>query len=233
MKIKEVRLFLMKFDQKSFNTFIIENNVIGFKEADITLKSGRLCRWYANCRMLTDNVGITNKLSSYIIQFIKSKNLKFDYVFGVPAGVTKLAVAVNIMLGDNTPLIIGREIPKDHGELKDKFFIGPIKENDNIIIVEDVTTTGGSLIDTIEKLKQIKVNIVCAIGIVNRMELRDDGLSVDEKLSKMGVPYFAMSTADTLLPLEYKRNTPSEKTRQHIEQYFEKYSAAKINLKEV
>ena len=85
----------MTFNQAEFNNFIITNDVVGFKENDITLKSGRISRWYANCRNLTSYAGVADKTANFVIDFIKEKNLEFDYVYGVPAGATKLGLLIS------------------------------------------------------------------------------------------------------------------------------------------
>lgn len=54
-------------------------------------------------------------------------------------------------------MVVGRGNPKEHGDPKDKYFIGPAKENDRVIVIEDVTTTGGSLIDTIKHLQESNI----------------------------------------------------------------------------
>ena len=226
----------MSFNQEEFNKFIIENNVVGFKEQDITLKSGRICRWYANCRNLTSFAGTADKTANFVIDFIKQKDVDFDYVYGVPAGATKLGVLISYKIAarennDNFKLVIGREKPKEHGEAKDKFFIGPLKEGDKVVVVEDVTTTGGSLIKGIERLKEAGVNVVAAIGLVNRMEKRDDGLTVEESIRhKFGIPLYAMSNAFDLLPMEAAKNPPTEETKQHVKNYFSSYSIRGIDL---
>jgi orotate phosphoribosyltransferase len=225
------------FDQEEFNNFIIDNNVVGFKEQDITLKSGRLSRWYANCRCLTDFAGIADKTANFIIEFAKEKGLECDYFYGVPAGATKLGVLLNYKIAarannEDFKLIIGREKPKDHGEAKDRFFIGPLKPGDNVIAIEDVTTTGGSLITGIERLREAGVNVIASIGMVNRMEKRDDGLTVEEAIrQKFGIQHYSMSNAFDLLPIEFRRNPPSEDTRIHVQNYFSMYSIRGIELR--
>ena len=225
----------MGFNKGEFNRFLIDNNVVGFKEQDITLKSGRISRWYANCRALTDHTGIADKTANFIIDFIKEKGIEFDYVYGIPAGATKLATLINYKIAarqnkENMPLVIGREKPKDHGEPKDRFFIGPVKAGDRVIAVEDVTTTGGSLISGIEQLKEAGINVVAAVGLVNRMEKRDDSLLVEEKLRQMGITHYSMTDAFDLLPMEFKRNPPSPETKQHVEDYFRTYSIGELRL---
>ena len=226
----------MSFNQNEFNRFIIDNNVVGFKEQDITLASGRISRWYANCRVLTNLAGIADKTANFVIEFIKEKNLDFDYVYGVPAGATKLGLLISYKIAarnnnENFKLIIGREKPKEHGDAKDKFFIGPINPGDKVIVVEDVTTTGSSLIKGVSNLIEAGVNVIATVGLVNRMEKRDDGLTVEEAIrEKFAIQHYSMSSAFDLLPLEAVKNPPSEETKQHVKNYFSQYSVRGIDL---
>lgn len=226
----------MSFNQNEFNQFIIDNNVVGFKEQDITLKSGRISRWYANCRNLTSFAGVADKTANFVIDFVNEKNLEFDYFYGIPAGATKLGLLISYKTAarankDNYKLIIGREKPKEHGEAKDKYFIGPVKEGDKVVVVEDVTTTGGSLIKGIKRLIEAGANVVASVGLVNRMEKGDDGLTVEETIrQKFGIQHYSMSNAFDLLPLEAERNPPSEETKRKVEQYFRTYSVRELNL---
>ncbi|MCX8147090.1 MAG: hypothetical protein N3D84_01335, partial [Candidatus Woesearchaeota archaeon] len=145
----------MAFDQKRFDEMIIKNSVVGIKLEPFKLKSGRLSHWYANCRILSDSYSLIDQTASFVVDFIKDKGIKCDYVYGVPAGATKLAVVINYKLGQHNPqqkIVIGREVPKDHGDPRDRYFIGPVKEGDKVAVLEDVTTTGGSLGTAIKSL---------------------------------------------------------------------------------
>lgn len=224
------------FNQKKFNKFLIQQKVVGFFEQPITLKSGRLSYWYANCRNLLDYAGVMDKLIDFIHSFSNEKALNPDYFYGVPEGATKFALILNykrarLLKNKNYPLIIGRGKPKEHGDPKDKYYIGPIKEGQNVVVLEDVTTTGGSLIDAIAALREAKVNVVAAVGLVNRMEKRDDGLSVEEKLKEINVPYYAMSDAFQMLPLAVKSYKPSPEIIAHVEEGFKQYGVSELKLR--
>jgi len=116
---------------------------------------------------------------------------------------------------------MGRGKPKEHGGLKDKYFIG--KPIGDTIILEDVTTTGNSLLGTIDTLKQANIEVIAAVGLTNRMEKRDDSLSVEEALKREGVAYYSLSNVIDLLPLAYKHEKPSELVIRSIEQEFSQY----------
>ena len=219
-------------EKDNFYDFIIKNNVVGFFNEPITLKSGRKSYWYVNWRTIAEDVYLLDKVSNFLLLFVKHLNLVPNCFYGVPEGATKLGVITqykwafndkNIQPGKYT-LSMGRGKPKDHGELKDKFFLGIPKGK--IIILEDTTTTGGSLLKAIDDLLKNKVNIIAAIGLTNRNEIRDDGNTVEEAIKKKKVQYYAMSNAIDLLP----KLNPNSTITSHIKDYFEKYGASDIKF---
>jgi orotate phosphoribosyltransferase len=201
------------FNKKAFYSFLIDHSVVGFNSEGITLKSGRTSYWYANCRNLTDRVGPAQTLVKYLLDFIENLNISYDFIYGVPEGITKLAVLANYIRGSNDddrdqPLVMGRSRPKPHGAAKDRFFIGPVEPGQKIIVVEDVTTTGGSLIQTLEVLKESGLHVQCVIALFNRMQKRDDGKGVEQKLDELGYKYHAMADAIEFLPVLIKKVNP-------------------------
>lgn len=227
---------MREFNQEEYNRFLIENKVIGFFEKPITLKSGRISNWYANCRNLLDRVGVMDRLTDFVLAFADERNISADYFYGVPEGATKLAVILNYKKGkidnnENQALVIGRGKPKEHGDPKDKYFIGPAKEGDKVIVIEDVTTTGGSLIDTIKHLQESNIDIIAAIGLVNRMEKRDDGKSVEKVINELNVPYFAMGSSVDLLPMARDVSKPSDSVLEEVEKHFDRYGIEPLKLR--
>jgi len=225
-----------EIERKEFFKFIIENNVIGFFKEPITLKSGRKSYWYVNWRTIAEDVFLIDILSNYIISFVKSLKLHPDCFYGVPEGATKLSIITqykwaksqsNYAKG-NYVLSMGRAKPKEHGDPKDKYFLGVPKGN--VIILEDVTTTGSSLLKAIEKLNELNINIIAAIGLTNRNEIRDDKKSVESVITDNGVKYYAMSNATDLLPKAYKILKPGENIGKYIEEYFKEYGIKQIKL---
>jgi len=125
-------------------------------------------------------------------------------------------------------LAMGRAKPKDHGAPKDRFFVG--MPTGKVIMLEDVTTTGGSAIKSLEFLKDSGVDVVAMIGLTNRMEKRDDGLSVKEAVSRASVPYYNMSSALDILPAMYAKLKPGEEIGRAIEEEYEQYGVEPIEL---
>ena len=149
----------MSFDKEKFIKFALENNVVSFLENPVELVSGGLSHLYINWRNVTDYVFLTNKLTDFIIEFTNSHELNPDTFYGVPEGATKLGIITQYKWAQQSKnygkrshvLAMGRGKPKEHGIEKDKNFLGQPKGR--TIILEDVVTTGGSLIKEIARLK--------------------------------------------------------------------------------
>lgn len=225
---------IMAFDKDAYNRFLIRNNAVGFSEEPIQLKSGRLSHWYANLRNLTDSVRMKDTLVRFVLDCVDSKGLKPDFFYGVPEGATKLALFLTDEYAkrkdSDSPLVLGRGRPKEHGKPEDRFFVGSVPAGSRVIVIEDVTTTGSSLLSAIEALKLAGVEIIAAIGLVNRMELCDDGKSVEQKVNDTGVKYLAMSDALALLPLAAEQQKPDSKTRKAVEEYFNRHGIQPLTL---
>ncbi len=225
------------FDRDKFISFILDNGVVGFFDQPITLKSGRKSNWYVNWRTVTSDVFLTDNLADFLIAFASELGIKYDGFFGVPEGATKIAIISSYKWARSQRgyragshrLSMGRGKPKEHGAPKDKYFLG--EPHENVIIVEDVTTTGGSLLSTIDYLKQAGSNVVAAIGLTNRMELDNDKRSVADAVAAKGVKYFAMSEAADILPEAVARFNPKAEIVKAIEKEFEEFGVKPLRLK--
>lgn len=225
------------FVQDEFLSFIDAQGVVGLFENVKTLKSGRKSHWYANWRDPAADAYATLRLASFFLGFLELKGIEFDTIYGVPEGATKLAVAAQLKWARNQEgfgegshsLLMGRGKPKDHGDAKDRYFVG--EPTGRVVVVEDVTTTGGSLIDKgIIPLQESGAEVVAAVGLTDRQMKRDDGLSVAEAVAKLGVDYFAMSTAEQVLPPAVERSKPSAEVIAFINGEIEEFGTVRFKL---
>ncbi len=224
------------YDQDDFNTFIEENDIYGFFEKAITLKSGRQSHFYANWRNVVGDVWRTDALVDYVIAFVNEAGIDVDTFYGVPDGATKLGIVTQYKWAKQSErcapgshvLAMGRKTPKDHGEAKDRYFVG--MPEGNVVVIEDVTTTGGSLLDSLQGLGEAGVDVAAVISLTNRMEKRDDGMSVKEAVEKVGAPFYSMSSSLDLLPLMYKKLRPGAEIAREIEAEFEQFGVEPLTL---
>ncbi|HPW46113.1 MAG TPA: hypothetical protein PKU96_07095 [bacterium] len=224
------------FNRDEFNRFIIQNKVVGFFEKAVTLKSGRKSHWYVNWRTISSDAFLMDQLISYLISFVRDAGLSPDSFYGVPEGATKLGVLASYIWAKGSsdfkpgrfPLPMGRAKPKEHGVPEDRFFVGAPRGR--TVVLEDVTTTGGSLIASLEGLAEAKIEVVAAISLTNRMEKTDDGKSVEQAIADMGVRYLCLSEATSFLPQAYEALKPGEEIAHAIESEFREYGVAPVRL---
>ena len=217
-----------------FNEFIIKYNIVGFFDEPLKLKSGRKSYWYVNWRNVAQDVYLMDQLTNYLLSFVSYLNLNLTCFYGVPEGATKLGIITQLkwaklqenFLPYNYRLPMGRGKPKEHGDPKDKYFLG--MPSGNVVILEDTTTTGESLIDCIKSLNKIDVNVIAAIVLTDRNEFRDDKRTVEEVIADLGIKYYAMSNATEILP----KLNPNNHIAQKIEEYFKIYGTKPIFFKQ-
>ena len=227
---------MSKFDRKEFHNFIIENKVVGFFDEEVTLKSGRKSHWYVNWRTVSGDVFLIDRLADFLIDFVNDLGLSPNAFYGVPEGATKLGVIATYKWAKGRKgfapgsysLPMGRGKPKEHGVPQDRFFLGA--PTGKIVVVEDVTTTGSSLLTALDRLAEVDAEVVATIGLTNRMELRDDGRSVEEAVKEKGVPYYALSEASAFLPEAYRIFKPGEHIAKAIEGEFGEYGVKPLKL---
>ena len=215
----------MKFSQDIFNQFIIENDIIKIFDTPIQLKSGKQSHVYINWRQVASDPFLMNRLTDFVIHFSHRITRDIDTFFGVPEGATPLGLLTQFKYAQmhdyskgSHALSIGRAKPKEHGDPSDRYFIG--KPNGVTAVLEDVTTTGGSLISCIEQLKACNVNAPIAIGLTNR-EHPSSSQSIKKTLHDLSVSYYAMSTATELIQTLLDTNPPSTKIKDAIKKEYQ------------
>jgi orotate phosphoribosyltransferase len=215
---------------------MLTHNVVGFFPQEITLSSGRKSSWYVNWRTVSSNTFLMDQLSDFVVAFLRGQKTAFECIFGVPEGATKLAVISQLKWAKAQPdfatraypLAMGRGKVKTHGDPKDAQFVGI--PNGRIVVLEDVTTTGESLIKTVAQLQSLGLEVVMAVSLTHRNERRDNGQTVAEALHAMNVKHCAMSEALTFLPIVIAQHHPSPEIMHSITQEFALYGEREITL---
>jgi len=134
------------------------------KFGDFTLSSGKKSDFYVDCRKVTLHPQGAKLIGKVILE--KIKGLKIDAVGGLTLGADPIIGAV-ITLG-NIPGFIVRKKAKEHGT--GQKIEGLIEKGWNVLIVEDVATTGGSAMQAIEAAEAAGANVVKVISVVDREE---------------------------------------------------------------
>jgi len=162
---------------KEFTTFLFKNEIIKF--GDFTLASGKKSSYYVDLRLVPSYPHEFRKMIKYLENEI-TQNIglgKFDSIVSVPTG--GLVIASALAIETVKPLIYVRSKPKDYGTSKS--IEGKIHDEMKVVMIDDVATTGGSVVNAIKSLKEVNIVINDAYVIVNRME------GANEALEKLGV----------------------------------------------
>ena len=157
---------------KEFATFLHQNGIIKF--GDFTLASGKKSSYYVDLRLVPSYPHEFKSMIKYLQNDISSEiGLEnFDSIVSVPTG--GLVIASALAIETVKPLIYVRSKPKDYGTSKS--VEGKIKDGMKVLMIDDVATTGGSVVNAIKSLKEENIKVTDAYVIVNRMEGADAAL---------------------------------------------------------
>jgi orotate phosphoribosyltransferase len=142
---EEEKLFLMK----QVGILLIKNNAIKF--GDYTLSSGKKSPYYIDLRQTISSPNTMDWIANSFTRIILNEigRDKIDSILGVPTAGVPFATVVSQKLG--LPLIYYRQARKEHGVRKK--IEGILERNDRVLVVDDLITTGESVIEAAEVVR--------------------------------------------------------------------------------
>lgn len=167
-----------------------------FGRGEITLASGRKSDFYFNLKpTMLDPEGAA-LLAELSFDALKDDNV--DYIGGLEMGAVPLAGAIaQISWLKNRPIaaFFVRKKPKEHGAKLaiEGFAKGENLEGKRVVIVEDVTTTGGSAIKAVDAVREAGGEVVLVFTMVDREE------GAAETFKEAGVPFRSLYKAAEFL----------------------------------
>ena len=221
--------------KQEFIEFMIDCNVLKF--GDFVTKSGRKTPFFVNTGFYRTGAQL-RKLGQYYAKAIESKfGLDFDVLFGpaykgIPLSVVT-AIAFSELYGKEIRYCSDRKEEKDHGADKGSFLGSKLKDGDRVVMIEDVTTSGKSMEETVPKVKgAADVEIVGLMVSLDRMEVGKGGVkcALDEVHDLYGFETNAIVTMkeviEHLYNKEYKGKVIIDDTlKAAIDAYYEQYGA--------
>ncbi|HCI74023.1 MAG TPA: orotate phosphoribosyltransferase [Lachnospiraceae bacterium] len=158
--------------KKDFIDFMVECQVLRF--GDFVTKSGRQTPFFVNTGFYRTGEQL-KKLGEYYAQAIQSRfGTDFDVLFGpaykgIPLSVTA-SIALSSLYGASVRYCSNRKEVKDHGD-KGILLGGPIQDGDRVVIIEDVTTAGTSIRETLPIIQaQADAKVLGLVVSVDRCE---------------------------------------------------------------
>ncbi len=195
--------------KEEFIEFMVESDVLKF--GDFTLKSGRKSPFFMNAGAYVTG-GSLKRLGEYYAKAIhENYGDDFDILFGpaykgIPLAVTT-AMAYSELYKKQVRYSSNRKEAKDHGDAG--ILLGsPMKDGDRVVMIEDVTTSGKSIEETLPVIKaQGDVKVIGLMVSLNRQELGLGGkmAALDEITEKYGFPARAIVTMSEVTEHLYGR----------------------------
>ena len=161
---------------------------------DFTLSSGKKSSYYLDCRMTTLDPRGALLIARLILERVKQENIHADAIGGLTMGADPIATAVAVVSGlegQPVPAFIVRKETKGHGTQRSiEGYDG--KRGASVIVVDDVCTTGDSILKAAEKAEEAGYKVSAAFCVVDREE------GGTELIAKR-YPFYPLFTAKELL----------------------------------
>lgn len=147
------------------------------KFGNFTLKSGIESPYYVSLRLLVSHPACLQRVAD--LMWEKVKDCDFDIVCGVP--YTALPMATAISLKHNIPMVMRRREMKDYGIRK--AIEGDYQAGQRCLVIEDLVTSGSSVLETIEPLQHADLPVRDVVVLLDRQQgaeavLRDRGYTL-------------------------------------------------------
>ena len=211
--------------KESFIKFMVDCGVLTFGE--FTLKSGRIAPYFINCGNYKTGTQLA-KLGKYYAECIHANQIPVETLFGpaykgIPLAVSAV-VALSNKFGIDVSYCFDRKEAKDHGE--GGMFVGKkLTDNEKVVIIDDVMTSGKALRESMPKLKSAaNVNVTGMVITVDRMEKGTGELSaVQEVKQEFGVTVYPIVTMLDIIDAIQKEIISGKEYLDSMLAYREKY----------
>jgi orotate phosphoribosyltransferase len=176
-----------KYRQKAFN--IIKERSFGRKK--VILASGKESNFYFDLKMTMSVPEGANALAELILARLDSR--KVDYVGGLAIGAVPLLGPIAILSlykGRPLPTFFVRRDTKARGTMQKLEGVMPDElRGQDVVILDDVTTTGASAMVAVEEVRKAGANVILILSIVDR------GEGAAEFFQEKGIPFEYFFTA--------------------------------------
>ncbi|MDD2979501.1 MAG: orotate phosphoribosyltransferase [Hespellia sp.] len=221
----------MESYKQEFIEFMIDCEVLKF--GDFVTKSGRNTPFFVNTGFYRTGAQL-RKLGEYYAKAIERKfGFDFDVLFGpaykgIPLTVAA-TIAISEMYGKDIKYCSNRKEVKDHGD-KGILLGSPMTDGDKVVIIEDVTTAGTSIQETLPIIKA--QGDVTPVGLVVSVDRMERGQGEKSALAEIQENYGLETTAIVTMEevVEHLYNKPykgkviiDDELKAAIDAYYDKY----------
>lgn len=152
-----------------------------YLEGDFLLRSGKRSKYYLDKYLFETQPAILRELGERLASFVSPQTKR---IAGAELGAVALAAATSLSSG--LPFVIVRNQRKDYGT--SKLVEGRIEKGDHVLLVEDVTTTGGQAVEAVKSLTDAGAIVERVVTVIDRQE------GGEKAFADIGVEYRALLT---------------------------------------
>ena len=134
-----------------------------------TLASGKTSNYYVNSKKVLFHAEAITLLGELLAD--ATANLAFDAIGGLEVGAIPMAAAALVALHGRGRAVEGffvRKQAKAHGS--QERLEGVVKVGDRVVVIDDVLTTGGSVVQAIEAVEALGATVVRVVCICDRLQ---------------------------------------------------------------
>ena len=157
----------MAYDRKALLDLL---GAEALQRGEFTLASGKKASYYLDCRKITLHPKGANLVAAGMLDAIEAAGPLPDAVGGMAIGADPITASIVTMAGMQDIELSGfmvRKEPKGHG--MGRQVEGPVEAGQNVVIVEDVITSGGSAIKAVEAAREFGLNVLYVLAIIDRL----------------------------------------------------------------
>ncbi|KAL0278618.1 UNVERIFIED_CONTAM: hypothetical protein PYX00_000390 [Menopon gallinae] len=185
-------------------------DINALKFGDFKMKVGVNSPVYFDLRSIVSYPKLLDLLTTLITELIKKENMgNYSHICGVP--YTALPLATLVSIKTETPMLIRRREAKDYGTRK--MIEGHFKRGDECLIIEDVVTSGSSIIDTFRDLNNEGLKATHAVVVVDREQ------GGTQNLKEKGIKMHVLVTLSELLKILLRAGKISENVVEDVQKY--------------
>src|SRR5215217_2188778 len=158
---------------------------VSLLRGEFTLRSGRKSNYYLDKYRFETQPDVLAALGRMLADRVTART---DRIAGAELGAVPLAAAAG--MAANKPFVFIRNQKKDYGTAKQ--IEGVLEPGDHVMIVEDVLTTGGQVLEAVKTLQELGAKIERIVAVIDRQE------GARENIEKAGIVFESLFTSKDL-----------------------------------